>query len=189
MTGAADSARFQRAAHRFEACHQRDPAGQAAEHARLVAAWVERLRPEAGEALRLAALAQHLGRWEVPRNTYPEGRSGYLRWRRDLAERHAAQAAAILRDCGYEAATVARVGAIMRKRALASDPEVQALEDALCLAFIERQLDGFRLKHDEQTLRRILRRTWAKMSADGQAAALALPLPAPVRDLIERSLS
>ncbi len=179
---------FQCAARAFEAIHDRDPAGSALPHARAVAAWVERLAPQASEPLRLAARAQHLARWEVPRSTYPDGRDGYLRWRRDLAERHADQAGAVLRECGYDRDIVARVGAIMRKRARLRDPEVQTLEDALCLAFIERQLDDFRHKHDAAKLEGILQKTWVKMSPQGQAAALALELPAPVRELIERSL-
>lgn len=188
MNSSTESERFQKAALAFETIHQGDPSGVALPHARTVVAWVERLRPDASEALRLAARAQHLGRWEVPRSTYPEGRDGYLRWRRDLSERHAEQAAGLLTECGYPADTVARVGAIMRKRGRVRDPEVQVLEDALCLAFIERQLDDFRRKHEDAKLAGILQKTWAKMSPQGREAALALDLPGPVRELIARSL-
>ena len=37
-------------------------------------AWVVRLDPDASVALRLAARAHHLRRWELPRSDYPEGR-------------------------------------------------------------------------------------------------------------------
>ena len=42
------------------------------------------------ETLLLAARAHHLRRWELPRDSYPVGRAGYLRWRRDqkAAPRH-----------------------------------------------------------------------------------------------------
>src|SRR5438105_5390425 len=96
----------------------------------LVAAWVMRLEPEAGEELRLAARAHHLRRWVRPRSEYPEGRAGYLRWRRDLHAFHAAEVAAILATEGYEPATIARVQDLVRKRDLraGTDPEVQMLE-------------------------------------------------------------
>ena len=150
--------------------------------------WIGRLWPEAPEALLLAARAQHMGRWRVPRDRYPRDRAGYLRWRRHLQRRHAEEAARILTDCGYAAPFVERVGAIMRKENLRDDPETQTLEDALCLVFIERELEAFQRQHDEAKLQRILRRTWAKMSEPGRAAALELPLPEAVRGLLARSL-
>ena len=58
-------------------------------HAEMVTEWVRRLRPDPSEALLLAARAHHLRRWAVPRSTYPDGRAGYLRWRRDMHQRHA----------------------------------------------------------------------------------------------------
>jgi hypothetical protein len=150
--------------------------------------WLERLEPAASEALRLAVRAQHLCRWQVPREDYPAGRSGYLRWRRECAELHARLAGEILRDEGFDDGTVARVGDLLRKRGLPDDPEARALEDAACLVFLEHELAAFAPKHDEETLRRILERTWRKMSPRGQRAALALELPPSARELLERAL-
>src|SRR5437868_2403332 len=58
-------------------------------HAELMTEWVTRLEPSPAEELLLAARGHHLRRWTVPRSSYPEGRAGYLRWRRDLHEVHA----------------------------------------------------------------------------------------------------
>ena len=69
-------------------------------HAQLVSEWVERLQPEASDALRLAARAHHLRRWEIPRSSYPEGRKGYLRWRAKLQQHHAALVSDILERVG-----------------------------------------------------------------------------------------
>jgi uncharacterized protein DUF4202 len=158
-------------------------------YSRRMTRWLERLEPEASEALRLAARAQHLCRWRLPRADYPEGRQGYLRWRRDCAELHAGLAAEILRDVGYDGDTVARVGDLLRKKDLSSDPEALALEDTACLVFLEHELAAFAPKHDEAKLVRILERTWRKMSPRGHAAALALDLPPPARALVEKMLS
>src|SRR5437763_15523522 len=105
----------------------------------LVSAWVEKLCPDAGEALLLAARAHHLRRWTTPRSTYPEGRAGYLRWRRDLYDFHATEVGAILATEGYDAAFIARVQDLVRKRNLraGTDADMQTLEDAICLAFLE----------------------------------------------------
>ena len=84
-------------------------------HAELVTEWVRDLAPDASEALLLAARGHHLRRWTVPRSSYPAGRAGYLRWRRDLHEQHARELGEILDDAGYDADTVARVQTLVRK--------------------------------------------------------------------------
>ncbi|MGH7336071.1 MAG: DUF4202 family protein, partial [Myxococcota bacterium] len=69
---------------------QRRPKEQA--HAELVSEWIAVLAPDASEALQLAGRAHHLRRWAISRADYPEGREGYLRWRRALHDFHAEQA-------------------------------------------------------------------------------------------------
>lgn len=158
-------------------------------HAEMVSAWIERLVPDAGEALRLAARAHHLRRWTIPRSSYPSGRAGYLRWRRALHEQHARETGAILESVGYDEATIERVGDIVRKRGLGRDAEVQALEDALCLVFIETQLTELAQRVEDDKMIDIIRKTRAKMSDRAVELALALPLGSGARDLVERALS
>ena len=50
-------------------------------HAEMMTEWVRRLDPGAVDAQLIAARAHHLRRWSIPRGSYPDGRSGYLRWR------------------------------------------------------------------------------------------------------------
>ena len=190
--------RFRRAVERFDAANAEDPNrervdgdGQPKElvYARRMTARLDRFRPDAPEAVRLAARCQHIRRWTIPRTDYPAGRGGYRRWRTDLARFHASTAAAILRDVGYGGHVVARVESLLRKERLKADPDVQLLEDVICLVFIEHYLAGFAAKHDEDTLAGVLRKTWRKMSEDGHRAALALALPADLRSLVERAVA
>ena len=67
-------------------------------HAELMSDWVRRLDPDATDEQLLAARAHHLRRWALPRSEYPDGRSGYLRWRTELSKRHAADVGEILVD-------------------------------------------------------------------------------------------
>jgi hypothetical protein len=158
-------------------------------HAELLSAWVRRLRPDAGEALLLAARAHHLRRWTLPRNSYPAGRTGYLRWRTRLHGVHAEEAAGILRSVGYDADTVARVQTVIRKEHLRDDPEVQTLEDALCLVFLELQLDELTASiADEAKMVDVLRKSWAKMSPAGREFALGLDLTPAGLALVRRAL-
>jgi hypothetical protein len=151
--------------------------------------WLERIEPDASEALRLAARAQHLCRWKIERAGYPEGRQGYLRWRRDCAELHARLVSEILAEVGYRADMVDRVKFLVRKQGLPDDPEALALEDTACLVFLESELADFSAKHDDAKLMRILERTWRKMSPRGRATALALDLPEATRTLLEKALA
>src|SRR5262245_21787023 len=95
--------RFQAAIAAFDALHARDPAHpRALVEAQRLSARVENLAPDASLPLRLAARCQHLERWTVPRESYDAGRLGYLKWRKDLARRHADRAAEVLRSVGYD---------------------------------------------------------------------------------------
>lgn len=146
------------------------------------------LHPEASEPLRLAVRAQHIRRWTMPRDGYPEGRAGYHRWRNDLKRRHAEWAAEILTTTGYGADEIARVGALIRKENLKGDAEAQALEDAACLVFLEHYAEAFAAKHEREKTVEILRKTWGKMSEGGRDAALRLPLSPTVRALVDAAL-
>jgi hypothetical protein len=157
-------------------------------HAELATRWVHALQPDPSEALLLAARAHHLRRWRLPRSEYPEGRAGYHRWRTELQERHARGAGELLRAAGYTDAMVQRVGDIIRKRALARDPEVQTLEDALCLVFLETQFAAFAARHPEEKVVDILRKSLKKMSGQGREAANSLAFSATERRLLARAL-
>lgn len=158
-------------------------------HARL-RHWVEHLDPNASDALRLAAACQHVRRWTIPRGDYPVGPLGYKKWRSTLALFHADEAERVLRDAGFGDDTVARVRALLVKKGLKTDPEVQLFEDAICLTFLENQLADFAGRHDDDKVVDILRKTWAKMTPRGHAAALDLAagLPADLRALVTRAV-
>jgi hypothetical protein len=180
-----DEALFERAIAAIDAVNAEDPHGKELRHAEMATAWVRRLRPDAGDELLLAARAHHLRRWAIARNSYPEGRNGYLRWRKALQRQHADDVGRILGAEGYGPDTIERVQAIVQKRRLSTDPDVQTFEDALCLVFLEDQLDkpGARLD-DEHKLIEVLRKTLDKMSDDAVALALQLELSPAGRALV-----
>lgn len=165
-----------------------EPQPLALAHGRLAAEWIDRLVHDADDALRLAGRAHHLRRWEVPRSSYPDGRPGYLRWRRDQKERHGRDVAALLRAAGYDDHVVARVQALIRRDGLGHDPGAQAVEDAACLVFLETQLADLctRLAHDHVV--EVLRKTARKVSPEGLAAAATIPLSDAERALLAEAL-
>ena len=193
MTEIADQERFERAIAAIDAANADDPhvlvidgVEQPKElaHAELVSGWVRRLRPDAPEELLLAARGHHIRRWMVPRASFPKGRRAYLRWRHTLHFVHAELVGAILEELGYPRATTERVATIVRKDDLSTDVDVQTLEDALCLVFFETQLAEVMEQLDERAARRVLGRTWRKMSEEAQAHALQLDLSSEARDAL-----
>ena len=136
--------------------------------------WARRLAIHPSEELLLAARAHHLRRWEVPRATYPEGRTGYLKWRADRKDAHARDAAEILDQAGYEATEIDRVGSILQKRRLKSDSEVQLFEDVVTLVFLETQLDETVEQLGDKALD-VLTKTLRKMSPSGIATIPEVP--------------
>lgn len=158
-------------------------------HAEMMSRWVKRLRPDASEALEVAARAHHIKRWVIPRSSYPSGRRGYLQWRRELHQFHADEAGKILSEVGYEHAFIERVQRLVQKFDLRRDPEVQTLEDALCLVFLETQLGDMRRQHGEEKLLDILQKTLGKMGDKGKELALGLDLDPSDRALLARAVA
>jgi hypothetical protein len=144
--------------------------------------------PDAPETVKLAARAQHIRRWEVPRDSYPEGRGGYLKWRTDLYKRHGDIAGEIMKDVGYEDPTIERVQALLRKRGLKTDPDAQLMEDVICLVFLEHYFHDFAQKHDEEKLIRILQKTWKKMTQKAHEAALALDYAPDDLEVVQKAV-
>jgi hypothetical protein len=180
---------------RIDAVHAEDPerdaAGQPKElaYAQRMSAWLEKLAPQAPEPLKLAVRCQHLRRWAIPRASYAEGKVGYLRWRKEESLAHASLAGEILQQAGYDADTVIRVQSLVKKERIKHDPEAQTLEDVTCLVFLEHEFPAFAPKHDEAKLVDILRKTWPKMSLQGQREALGLQLPAHLRTIVGKALA
>jgi uncharacterized protein DUF4202 len=194
----ADAERFNAAIAHFDAANAEDPTTEIFQgaiypkellYAQRMTAWLDKLVPDASEALRLAVRCQHIRRWTIPRHTYPMDRTGYLRWRTTLAKFHADTAAAILREADYDDATIRRVQTLLRKESLKRDPEVQCLEDVICLVFLENYLAGFATQHDEAKILDIIQKTWKKMSARGHEVALTLSMSPEACRLVEQALA
>ena len=145
-------------------------------HAELMTEWVRRLDPDADDAQVVAARAHHLRRWALARSDYPEGRAGYLRWRAAPGKRHAAEVSDIVTAAGYDDDFAADVSAIVAKQGLGTDPRVQTHEDALCLVFLQTQLDDLADKLGDDHMAEVLAKTLVKMSLAAREMAQALDL-------------
>lgn len=179
---------------RFDAENSRDPNLENSQPRELLYAqrltnWVLKLCPDASEELRLATRCQHLCRWEIPRNSYPMTRAGYLKWRADLKKFHAEKSGAILRETGYDEETIRRVQDLNLKKNFPNDPETRILEDALCLVFLEFQLTDLAAKTAEDKTINALQKSWGKMTGTARAEALKLNYGDREKTLLQRALN
>jgi len=180
----------------IDAAHNSDPHrardGRAAElaYADRMEEWVVRIAPGADATLRLAARCQHLERWLVPRSSFPEGKPGYLAWRRSLYVKQADRARQLLLEAGMPRDRAEDAATWVSKAGLRTNAGTQALEDAAVLVFLESEIEAFAQQHSEYPREKfvdILRKTWRKMSPRAQELALGLDLPAPVAALVREA--
>jgi hypothetical protein len=154
-----------------------------------MSATLMRLAPEACEHLQIAARGQHIERWTQPRSGYPEGRIGYLKWRKALQSFHADRLAAIMTGAGYGEADAERVGSLVRKERIKQDPEAQTLEDVACLVFLEHYADDLFSRYRDDKVVDILQKTARKMSPRGLRAAGDLAVGERLGALLARALA
>lgn len=150
--------------------------------------WVLRLAPDAGAELQVAARAHHLRRWELPRADFPDGRDGYLRWRREQKKAHAELLSVLLVADDVFPVHRLRAVDIVQKKGLGSDQEVQIFEDAVCLTFIETQFVTTTDKlADDDKMVEVVAKTLRKMSPAGIEAAGTIPVDTRTARIIRRA--
>ena len=193
-----DPKRFEDALRRFDEANARDPNTEVIDgisrprewlYAQRLTKWVLQLCPGASEELRLAARCQHLCRWEIPRQSHPMTRAGYLQWRAVLKKFHAQKAGDILREAGYPEDVIRRVQDLILKKHFPDNPETRVLEDALCLVFLEFQLVDLAAKTAEDKIINAIQKSWQKMTGAAQAEALKLNYGLREKNLLERALN
>jgi hypothetical protein len=157
-------------------------------YAQRMSACLARVAPDAPEAVQLAARAQHIRRWHIPRSDYPMTRPAYHQWRNALKKYHAELAGQLMAQAGYEPEPIERVQQLLQKLRLKDDPEVQLLEDVICLVFLEYYFLPFAAQHPEEKVIEIVQKTWPKMTERGHALALQLPFTPEALALVKKAL-
>lgn len=113
------------------------------------------------QLLRLAARCQHLERFLTPRSSFPDGKVGYLKWRKALYSIQADRAKELLSQAGINHEEQVMVRRWVSKTDLKpgkedGDAGTQLLEDAAVFAFLQDQLAGFAHQHQDYTKGRFI---------------------------------
>jgi hypothetical protein len=190
---------FEEARKRIYAAHDEDPnkvttsdgteLPYETHYSQKMESYLTKRKADASDVLKLAICGQHFRRWEVPRDSYPMTKIGYHTWRTHLKKRQAEGVGQILDECDYPLPDTERCMAMIKKEGLKQgEEEVQVLEDVACLVFLDDQFDEFKDKHDEEKIVNILKKTWVKMSKEGQDLAIQIPMTDDCKALVGKAL-
>jgi len=191
--------RFQKAISLIDKANIQDPNKEVLEgkeysmemiYSNRMTSWLDRLDSDASEQLQIAARAQHIERWKIPRAKYPLDRDGYRKWRNELMQFHAEKAGDIMLEARYDENSISRVKSLIKKERFKTDSESQMLEDVVCLVFLENYFSDFSKEHmdDNEKINRIIKKTWNKMSDKGRELAMEIDLPSEAKSLILKAL-
>ena len=155
---------------------------------------LERYRPDADEVQKLAIRAQHIERWKSSRKDYPEGRIGYLQWRKELYKIQATRAAELMKQAGYGEEDCQRAWNAVAKKNIKTNADTQLLEDVTDLVFMEHYMLEFVGKHPEYSEEKwldIIRKTWNKMSDTAHEFALSggIHLPEALAPVVQKAVA
>jgi hypothetical protein len=93
-----------------------------------------------------------------------------------------------MKEVGYDDGQIGALRSILLKEGLRTNSDMQTMENALCLVFLEFQYEDFLDLHDEEKMIRILKKSWGKMSEPGRQAALGLRFSEKGATLIGKAL-
>ena len=146
--------------------------------------WLAQVFVDPSIALSIAARAHHLARWQIARSTYPDGRAGYLRWRKASKAASAELLVTTLAPFGVAADNVSRAVDLIQRVGLGSDPEAQAVEDVACLVFLETDYVALLQRLGSENTAGAVRKTLKKMSPTAIGLGIDATPIGPARELL-----
>ena len=173
----------------IDSYNQQDPKQEALLYGQQMSLTQHKLYPKASIELQIAARGQHVGRWEIARNTYPTGKVGYHTWRKALYKHHATILANILLANQADDDSIQVVQQIVQKKDIKTNTQSQQLEDIACYVFLAHYYTDFITPHDDDKVIGILRKTWRKMSVYAQQKALKIPINGRAETLLKKALN
>jgi len=146
--------------------------------------WLPKVADAPSTAVSVAARAHHLARWQIARSSYPEGRAGYLRWRKASKAASAELLVTTLVPLGVATDVVSKTVDLIQRVGLGSDPDAQAVEDVACLVFLETDYVALLERLGKDKSADAVRKTLKKMSPGAISLGVDATPVGPARDLL-----
>jgi hypothetical protein len=136
------------------------------EHARSAKKWVLRLKPDADQALQIAALAHDIERGTITpeQSKIKEDFSRYDEIKKIHGKLSADIICDLLKKHGFDKPFIERVGHLVELHEFGGDEDTDILKDADSIAFFEENIGGYLPKFGEEKLRNKIKFMFDRMS-------------------------
>lgn len=144
-------------------------------HSRSVLKWILRLKPDAGEALKIAALGHDVERAIESRKVKRENYDDYDEFKAAHASNSARILKEIMRECGVDdAQLIEQVYQLVCRHEVGGDPESDLLKDADAISFFEVNLPLYYERNTREETKR--RCEWGYRRLSGKTRGLVARL-------------
>lgn len=146
--------------------------------------WLPKVADAPSISLSIAARAHHLARWQIARSSYPDGRAGYLRWRKASKAASAELLVTTLAPLGLATEVLDKAVDLIQRVGLGTDPDAQAVEDVACLVFLETDYVALLDRLGNEKSAEAVRKTLKKMSPTAIGLGVDATPVGPARELL-----
>jgi hypothetical protein len=136
-------------------------------HSKTTREWLLKLKPDADEALQIAALAHDIERAYI---SDEEGKKGeedsdnYIEYKKQHSQRSAKIITDMLKKHGFIEPFIKRVGKLVLNHEFGGDPESDILRDADSISFFENNLEYYLKRHGKETTKLKIKFMYDRMS-------------------------
>lgn len=134
------------------------------EHALNTVKWLKRLAHQVSPLLEIAALGHDIERASAETKVRRSNFADYDSFKQAHAENSAKIVSEIMRECGWDKASIKRVVGMIRNHETGADPEANLLRDADALSFFEVNLPYYYRRHDMAEVERRCRWGFSRIS-------------------------
>ncbi len=169
----------------------RSPVSSDLIHAQLVLKWTLVLRPDADEALQIAALGHDIDR-AVTGITDKDLKdpSKYEDFRREHSIRSAKILSDLMKQEGYDERTIDRVYVIVEKHEFGGDPDSDALKDADSIAYFEYNIPTYLERYGREKTKNKIKFMYKRMSKKAEHLVKQLKFgDKEIANLVNESIS
>jgi hypothetical protein len=157
-------------------------------HAKLVLKWVLKLKPDADEALKIAALAHDIDRAVTKIVDPPTGNLlRYMRLKKEHSLRSAQIIGEILEKNQYPVSVIEKVRHLVENHEFGGDSESELLKDADSLAYFEYNIPFYLRNHGKKNTIGKIRFMYQRMSDDARKSVGKMRFKGEVKKLFEEA--
>jgi len=157
-------------------------------HSKLVLKNVLALKPDADEALQIAALAHDIER-AVPERTLLENFNNREGYKQAHSIRSAQITTELLKKYGYNKRTIKKVTDLIEQHEIGNSGDVKILKEADSLTYFQYNLDFYYKLYGPERTEKKIQYMYNRLSEAGKKEVNKIELPGELKKIIQKTLS